>query len=208
MIDFRSIWRLTGRCDEKRPTLTKHCACAVRRASDLPEIDRKSLGNRCGSLLRNALRKGRLKKWSRGLPRASWGRFGRLRDTPEATRASSEIPLDASRERPGSSLVTPKRPGASPERLLVNFASILVQFGVDLSRVFAVFWHTRWLTERAAPCEEAPAASSIFNPKLQFETPRLFISGGNIGGQRSAIPYKAFSRVGSPASAGGWVLIL
>ena len=151
------------------------------------------------------------------VPRPPQGVLGSIREPSGHSGSASGRPGRAPRSLwtpPGSApdrpwtLVTPKRPGASPERLLVNFASILAQFGVDLSRVFAVFWHTRWLTERAAPCEEAPAASSIFNPKLQFETPRLFISGGNIGGQRSAIPYKAFSRVGSPASAGGWVLIL
>ena len=139
VVDFRSIWRLTGRCDEKRPTLTKHCACAVRRASDLPEIDRKSLGNRCGSLLRNALRKGRLKKWSRGLPRASWGRFGSLRDTPEAPREAPGELRDPSGRLPGAPRIVPGHPETPRGFPRATFGQFCVDLGSIWGRSFSCF---------------------------------------------------------------------
>ena len=52
------------------------------------------------------------------------GAFGMLRERLGRPRGSSEAPLDAFREHPGSSLISLKRPGASPKRLWVHFAWI------------------------------------------------------------------------------------
>ena len=81
------IWRSTGRSDEKGPTLAKHCACALRQASDLSRTVQNSIGNRSGGLVRKALRKGRSEKLSRGLPGASWDRFGSVWEHPGSARA-------------------------------------------------------------------------------------------------------------------------
>ena len=132
-VAFWSILHSTGRSHEKRPTLTKHCACAVRQASDLPRTTQKSLANPCGSLMRNALRKGRSKKWSRGLPSASWNRFGRLRDAPGAPGETPDELRGPSGRLPGAPWVVPGRPEmvqglprATLDRFCVDLGSIWV----------------------------------------------------------------------------------
>ena len=130
-VAFRSIWWSTSCSDEKRPTLTKHCSCAAKRGSGLPRATSNSIGNRCRGLLRNALRKGRSKKWPRDLPKASWDRFGSLRDAP---RASWEIPGGL----PGVPQIVPGCPEAlrgfpraNLDAFCVNLGSILSQFPLD-----------------------------------------------------------------------------
>ena len=141
-----SLFARSGRSDEKRPTLTKHCACALRQASDLPQTTQNSIGNRFWSLLRNALQKERLKKSSRGLPRASWGRFGSLRDAPGAPRDAPGDLRSPSGGLPGAPWIVLSRPEASrglpPSDLgsilhgiWFNLGSICVRFRFDSSFV-------------------------------------------------------------------------
>ena len=141
-VDFRPIWRSTGRSDQKRPTITKHCACAVKQASSHRQTTQNSIGNHCRRLLRNALRKGCSKKWSRGSPGRLGGDSGAFRTHQEhlrTLRGSSEAPLDASRECPQGPPARPRSPQGPPERFLFDFVAIWGGFGSDLGPIWGRF---------------------------------------------------------------------
>ena len=98
-------------------------------------MTQNSIRNRCGSLLRNALRKGRSKKWSRGLPGASWGRFGSLRDAPGAPwEAPGELRSPSGR-LPGAPRIVPGRPEAPQGQPRATLA----QFSINLGSIWVIF---------------------------------------------------------------------
>ena len=127
-IDFRP--KLAHRTKKDRHAF-RPVKMHTKRMSCLPQMIPSAIENHSGGLLRDALRESRLEKSSRCFPKASWGRFGRLRDIPGAPREAPGELWSPPGYVPGAARIVLLHPKAPQS----DFDSILAQFWLDLSSI-------------------------------------------------------------------------